>query len=136
MSVNVFKSRAAAVIASALLSLGVASAALGAEHASSQRIEVDLADYRFSPATIEVIAGKPVELVLTDRDILTPHNLTLVAPAAGIDVNVDLQPGKTVSVSFTPTEPGTYQFYCDKKLLFFKSHREQGMEGKLVVKAR
>ena len=25
------------------------------------------------------------------------------------------------------------RFYCDKKLLFFKSHREKGMEGVLKV---
>jgi hypothetical protein len=28
---------------------------------------------------------------------------------------------------------GEYPFYCSKKLLFFKSHREKGMEGMLEV---
>ena len=27
------------------------------------------------------------------------------------------------------TKPGTYSFYCDKQLLFFPNHREEGMEG-------
>ncbi len=37
------------------------------------------------------------------------------------------------TVRFTPREPGAYPFYCDKKLLFFPSHRERGMEGVIEV---
>jgi hypothetical protein len=29
---------------------------------------------------------------------------------------------------------GTFPFYCDKKLLFFKSHHERGQEGHLEVR--
>jgi plastocyanin len=36
-------------------------------------------------------------------------------------------------IKFTPTEPGKYEFYCGKKLLFFKSHKEKGMVGTLEV---
>jgi len=27
-----------------------------------------------------------------------------------------------------------FAFYCDKRLLFFKSHHEKGMEGRLDVR--
>jgi plastocyanin len=37
------------------------------------------------------------------------------------------------AVTFTPTAVGKYPFYCRNKLLFFKSHREKGMEGVLEV---
>jgi hypothetical protein len=31
------------------------------------------------------------------------------------------------------TREGIYPFYCSRKLLFFESHREKGMEGTLEV---
>jgi plastocyanin len=49
-------------------------------------------------------------------------------------VDQDVGDGKSATVRFTPTHPGTFVFYCDKKLLFFKSHREKGMEGRLEVR--
>lgn len=101
---------------------------------AAQRFDLDLGDYAFEPAVVEVTAGEPVELALTNRDIFILHNLTL--SAGGIDLDVDVPPGDTVTVSFTPARAGRYVFYCDKKLLFFKSHRERGMEGELIVKAR
>ncbi|HLB16297.1 MAG TPA: cupredoxin domain-containing protein, partial [Burkholderiales bacterium] len=81
-----------------------------------------------------VQAGKPVELTLTSAATVVPHNLILKDPAAGLSVAPDVGPRETAKVSFTPTKPGTYVFYCDKKLLFFPSHREQGMEGRLEVR--
>jgi len=49
-------------------------------------------------------------------------------------INEDIGAGDTVKVRFTPTKAGVFAFYCDKKLLFFKSHREKGMEGVLKVR--
>ena len=51
-----------------------------------------------------------------------------------LELETDISPGTSVTVRLTPKVPGTYPFYCDKKLLFMKSHREHGMEGKLIVK--
>jgi hypothetical protein len=36
-------------------------------------------------------------------------------------------------IKFAPTKTGIYPFFCDKKFLMFKSHRERGMEGTLEV---
>jgi len=100
-----------------------------------QRINIELGDYRFRPNTIELTANQPVELVLTNTDFLTPHNFTLSAPEAGLEVNTDVQPGLTVTVKLRPQVPGSFEFFCNQKLLFMKSHREQGMEGRLIVRA-
>jgi plastocyanin len=74
-----------------------------------------------------------VELTLRSETTFTPHNFVHKEPQAGMSVNQEIGAGDTVKVRFTPTKPGTYAFYCDKKLLFFKSHREKGMEGTLTV---
>ena len=90
--------------------------------------------YSYRPNHLVVRAGQPVELTLTSVTILTPHNFVLKEPAAGLSVEQDVGAGKTATVRFTPTVPGVFTFYCDKKLLFFASHREKGMEGRLEVR--
>ena len=99
-----------------------------------QRASITLDSYSFAPQHLIVQADKPVELTLVSVTTLVPHNLTLKEPAAGLSIAQEVGPGQTAKVTFTPTKPGTYVFYCDKKLPFFPSHREQGMEGRLEVR--
>ena len=96
--------------------------------------EHHLDSYSFTPARLIVQAGRSVELTLTSVTTLTPHNFILKEPAAGLSVAQEVGPHETAKVIFTPTNPGIYVFYCDKKLPFFPSHREQGMEGHLEVR--
>jgi plastocyanin len=107
--------------------------ALAADESGVPVVAVVLGDYAFEPAEITLKAGQPVILELKNVDRITPHNLTLEEKAAGLSLDVDVTGGKTVRVELTPEFPGTYTFYCNKKLLFMKSHREHGMEGKLIV---
>jgi heme/copper-type cytochrome/quinol oxidase subunit 2 len=95
-----------------------------------QRITVILDSYSYTPKHLLVEAGKPVELTLTSVTTLTPHNFIIKELAVEQDVGA----GKTVRVTFTPTQPGMFPIYCDKKLPFFPSHREKGMEGTLEVR--
>lgn len=99
-----------------------------------QRATVVLDSYSYTPHHLIVRAGKPVELLLTSITSITPHNFVLKDEAAGLSIERDVRAGKTVTVQFTPTKPGTYSFYCDKKLLFLPSHRDKGMEGTLEVR--
>jgi plastocyanin len=94
---------------------------------------VTMGDYRFTPDNITVQSGETVQLELTNTDSLTPHNFTLKDETAGLDVDIDVSAGKTEIVDITPLSPGTYKFFCNKKLLFMKSHRDRGMEGTLIV---
>jgi len=100
----------------------------------TQAITLTLGDYRFTPGTIEVTAGQSVQLTLTNTDRITPHNFIMKDEAAGLNIDIDVSAGKTSTVEFTPTIPGSYTFYCSKKLPFMKSHQEKGMEGTLTVK--
>jgi uncharacterized cupredoxin-like copper-binding protein len=63
----------------------------------------------YSPSWIEVEAGAPMDPVL----------------------HVAAEPGASNHLSFTPTKPGNYQFYCT-----VPGHKEAGMVGTLVVNAR
>ena len=99
-----------------------------------QRATVVLDSYAYTPHHLIVQVGKPVELFLTSITSITPHNFVLRDEAAGLSIERDVSAGKTVTVQFTPTKPGRYSFYCDKKLLFLPSHREKGMEGTLEVR--
>ncbi len=107
-------------------------AELGAD--GVQRATIILDSYSYSPNHLVVQAGKPVELTLTSVTFLIPHNFILNEPDAGLVVEEDVSAGDTETVHFTPTQPGTFVFYCDRKLWFFPSHREEGMEGRLEVK--
>ena len=126
------RERFSAVVACVLL-IAVPLAVRAAD-ADAQQITVHLGDYRFQPETIEVVAGRPVELTLVNDDKITPHNFTLKDPAAGLDLSANVSGGQSSSLRFTPQTAGTYPLYCKKKLPFMKSHRERGMEAKLVVK--
>ena len=63
---------------------------------------------------------------------LVPHTLVIQSPEAGIAVDEKLS-SDAKAIRFIPTAVGKYHFYCRNKLLFFKSHREKGMEGVLEV---
>ncbi len=97
-----------------------------------QRATIVLDSYRYEPAYLIVLSNRPVELTLTSVTTLTPHNFVL--NEGGLALNVDVSAGKTVVLKFSPPPIGTFAFYCDKQLLFFKSHREKGMEGRLEVR--
>jgi plastocyanin domain-containing protein len=98
-----------------------------------QRLTILLDSYFYKPKRVVVQSGVPVELTLISQTFLTPHNFVLKEAEAGLTVNQEISAGETVIVRFTPAKPGSYTFYCDKKLLFFKSHIDKGMEGTLTV---
>ena len=99
-----------------------------------QRATILLDSYSYAPGHIVVESGKPVELTLKSLTFLTPHNFVLKDPTLGVDIDETVWGGGSEVVRFTPSKPGLYTFYCDKKLPFFPSHRDQGMEGTLEVK--
>ena len=97
-----------------------------------QRVRLVGGSYFFKPGHIVVKVNVPVELTASRESGLTPHNLILKAPEAGLSVEEDLgtDPKK---IAFKATAVGKYPFYCGKKLPFMASHREKGMEGVLEV---
>ena len=97
-----------------------------------QRVEIVGGSYYFDPNHIIVKVNVPVELKVRKEGGITPHDIVLKAPEAGIDFVSPLTKDAKV-IDFTPKKTGLFHFYCDKKLLFFESHRKRGMEGVLEV---
>jgi plastocyanin len=104
------------------------------EEPFGQEVTITMESYSFTPSEVLVEAGKPVTLTLSNESFLVPHNFLLDDPSGIRLIDADISSGDTQVVTLTLTEPGIYPFYCDKKLLFFPSHREQGMEGRLIVR--
>ena len=99
-----------------------------------QRATITVDSYSYAPSHVIVEAGKPVELTLTSVTTMIPHNFIINDPAGNLSVEQDVGAGKTVTITFTPTERGTFPIYCDKRLWPLPSHRDKGMEGKLEVR--
>src|SRR5687768_1413752 len=97
-----------------------------------QHVSILAGDYFFRPKHIIVKVNVPVMFVVRVEQGIIPHGLVLKAPEANISIDQDLNQ-QSQALTFTPTGPGKYAFYCPNKLLFFKSHRERGMEGVLEV---
>jgi plastocyanin len=105
---------------------------LGADGIQRATVEVD--SYSFSPSHLIVRAGKPVELTFKSLTTFVPHNIVIDDPRSGLSIREEVPAGERLTIKFTPAVPGSFALYCDKKLLFFKSHRERGMEGVLEVR--
>ena len=99
-----------------------------------QRATVTLDSYSYTPNHLIVEARKPVVLTLTSVTTIIPHNFIIKDPAGNLSVEQDVSAGKTVIITFTPAQPGTFPIYCDKRLWPLPSHRDKGMEGKLEVR--
>ena len=97
-----------------------------------QVVEILGGGYFFKPDKVTVKANARVEFRVKKETGMVPHDFVIEAPEAGVQVKETLSDApKTVRVTFT--KPGTYEFYCSKKLLFFESHRAKGMKGTIEV---
>lgn len=100
--------------------------------AGVQQVEIVGSEYSFDPNVIIVKLNIPVELRARKEGGFVPHDLVVSAPEAGMDFSLDLKSDWQV-VTFTPTRVGTYQMECQKRLLWFKSHKDRGMKGVIEV---
>ncbi len=96
-------------------------------------ITITMESYEYTPQTLTAEVGKPIKFLLKNESFLVPHNFLLDSPNGNRLVEVNVDSGEEAVVDFTPTQAGIYLFYCDKQLLFFPNHREEGMEGTLTV---
>lgn len=94
-----------------------------------QVVTMQADSYSFTPNLVEVAAGRPVLVRVTNvsEDV---HNITVLNLQGQKLASQDLPAGATRSVTFTPAGPGRYEFYCDKF-----GHATLGMKGEFVAVA-
>jgi heme/copper-type cytochrome/quinol oxidase subunit 2 len=103
-----------------------------AESAGAVPVRIDMSG--FEPATLQAKAGTPVKLRLVNPDsqFHTDGNgkHQFAIPELGVDTIV--QPKSEQVITFTPTQPGTYTFYCD---VCCGGKENPSMRGTLTVAA-
>ncbi len=91
--------------------------------AMAQRIDLKASRFSFSPSTLDLKAGVPVELHILSTD--GTHGFFV----PGLDIKQQLNQGKEVVVSFTPTKAGQFPFRCS--VVCGQGHLN--MKGELIV---
>lgn len=135
-----------------LLAMGLVACGGGEEETDEQAVTVTAQDIEYGTERIEVTAGTPVDLTLVNEGALD-HDFSIVEiPLTGevagaeeeeemeghdmtmemeeLDVHVSAAAGESATITFTPSEPGEYAYFCT-----VAGHRESGMAGTLVVTA-
>ena len=110
------------------------------------KVTVTMTEFGFEPNTINVTAGSPVELTLVNEGAVEHDFVIEVIPVTDVsssnsgdhhmgadhvdyDLHTSTAAGETSTLTFTPTEPGTYQIICS-----VPGHKDAGMIGELIVK--
>jgi plastocyanin len=138
------------LLPSLLLGASLLAACSGTTNSTSpQAITVQASGMAYHPATLEVVAGQPVKLTFENMDVVD-HDLSIqefpmsmMGPTQEAVVGHDMggvmaEPelhmaaltNKTAVLEFTPSEPGTYEYFCT-----VAGHKEAGMHGTLRVTA-
>lgn len=91
---------------------------------ATREFAINGTSFSFTPATMEVNQGERVRITFTNTG--GTHDLVV----EGYDVRTKvLQTGQSETIEFIANEAGTFEYYCS-----IGNHRQQGMEGTLVVR--
>ena len=122
--------RIAAAVAGMALLFGVTFASARQDPATAtapREIEVVAKQFEFEPARIEVTEGERVRLIVKSADSV--HGLQIKK----FRVNALIpRGGKTVSIDFVASDPGTYEIMCSEEC----GDGHESMKGALVVVAK
>jgi plastocyanin len=121
-----------------LLSLSLVLSACGG--GASNKIDVTLSDFSFSPDQVEIAAGKDIAVTVTNNG-KEKHEFVIFKQGlnAGdkfgpedednIYWEIEADPGQTSTGTFTaPTQTGVYYVTCG-----LEKHMEKGMSGYVIV---
>ncbi|MBI3915106.1 MAG: cupredoxin domain-containing protein [Chloroflexi bacterium] len=129
------------------LSLALAACSTVPVKSGPQEVTLEVAEFKYQPATVQVEVGRPVKVTMRNMGTIEHDWSIMEIPATAIkssaqspmghDMGGGNQPelhmvvamGQMAQMEFTPTRPGTFQFYCT-----VAGHKEAGMVGTLVVK--
>jgi uncharacterized cupredoxin-like copper-binding protein len=90
-------------------------------------VDVSETDFKLNPADPTVKAGT-VSFNATNDGAVT-HSLEVEGPSGEQELESDLAPGQSGTLTVDLSKPGKYEFYCP-----IGSHKQMGMEGTVTVK--
>jgi uncharacterized cupredoxin-like copper-binding protein len=102
------------------------TAAPEAQSAGGQTVNVSETEYELNPSNPTVQPGTVSFKVTNDGSI--DHNLEVEGPQGEQELEQDLGPGESGTLTVDLSQPGEYEFYCP-----VDGHRERGMEGEITV---
>jgi len=102
------------------------AATTGAASGGGQTVNISETEYKLDPSEPTVQAGT-VSFKTTNDGSIT-HNLEVEGPNGEQELEPDLAPGQSGTLTVDLSQPGKYEFYCP-----IDSHRERGMEGEITV---
>lgn len=115
------------VVTIGLLAVSLVLAACGGGGAGGGTTVTGNDQYRFDPANVTVKVNQPATITLRNTGSLA-HDWTVQGMSS--PVSVKAIGGQTQSVTFTPTQTGTFRVVCVEP-----GHEQSGMVGQLIVSA-
>ena len=113
-----------AVALVAILIAGCSGSTSPGATSAGLNVTVTNTEFKFDPAEITAAPGQTVNLTVKNSGSIQ-H--TWILAAANVKLTID--PGQTITKTFTAPAAGTYEIVCD-----VPGHKEAGMVGKLTVK--
>lgn len=132
------------VVAASLATLLLAGCGAGSKPPENMQLVIEAMS--FKPANIEAQMGQPVTITVANKDSQL-HDWTIDKIAVSSkkeegagqhdmggmtsmepELHVPIDAGRTGVIEFTPTQVGTYTFYCT-----VPGHKDAGMHGTLTV---
>lgn len=102
------------------------AAATTAPPSGGETVAISETDFKLDPSDPSVKAGEVTFDVTNDGQ--TAHSLEVEGPNGDQELEQDLQPGDSGTLTVDLSEPGTYEMYCP-----VDDHKGRGMTGEITV---
>lgn len=103
-----------------------ATTTAGAAGGGGQTVSISETEYKLDPSNPAVQPGTVTFKITNDGGV--DHNLEVEGPEGEQELEQDLAPGKSGTLTVDLSQPGSYEFYCP-----VGDHRDLGMEGEITV---
>jgi uncharacterized cupredoxin-like copper-binding protein len=97
-----------------------------AASAGGQTVSISETDYELDPSDPTVQPGTVSFRVTNDGGVA--HNLEVEGPKGEVELEQDIDPGESGTLTVDLSQPGSYEMYCP-----VGNHRDLGMEGEITV---
>jgi uncharacterized cupredoxin-like copper-binding protein len=89
-------------------------------------VNISETEYKLDPSNPAVQPGTATFKIANDGSV--DHSLEVEGPEGEQELEQDLAPGESGTLTVDLSKPGTYEFYCP-----VDGHRDLGMEGEITV---